>query len=156
MIRKRGGQTVIELLMILPVFMLMLFLILELGNIAYHTIIAHHAAYEMARVGSMVAVRKPGGATEEYRIESKLKEQVRQMFSEKLVNVTFTTKVETTSLDPQSSGHVNEDLIVNLNYQMKLIFPGTSWIFADPPNKRLGLRMLYASVRMPIERPLRN
>ncbi|WP_424246077.1 hypothetical protein Dip510_000996 [Elusimicrobium posterum] len=156
MIRKRSGQTSIELLMILPVFMLMLFFVLELGNIAYHTIIAHHAAYEMARVGSMVAVRKPGGMAEKSRIEAKLREQVRLMFSGRPENVSFTIKTEETSKDPQSSGHVNEDLIVTLNYSMYLIFPGTSFILADPPDKRLARRNLQAVVRMPIERPLLN
>ena len=32
--------------------MLMIFFILEYGNIAYHTIIANHASYEFARIGA--------------------------------------------------------------------------------------------------------
>ena len=34
--KKRGGQVTAELMLILPVFMLMIFFVLEYGNIAYH------------------------------------------------------------------------------------------------------------------------
>ncbi len=50
MLRNKGGQTVIELIVVLPVFMMIIFVVLELGNIAYHTLIAHHISYERARV----------------------------------------------------------------------------------------------------------
>jgi len=52
---KRAGQVTVELLLVLPVFMLLLFFIMEMGNLGFHTILAHHCAYEMARVGSLVA-----------------------------------------------------------------------------------------------------
>ena len=63
MLRNKGGQTVIELVVVLPVFMMIIFVVLELGNIAYHTLIAHHISYELARVGSMVGVKKHSGKT---------------------------------------------------------------------------------------------
>ena len=56
--KKRGGQVTAELMLILPVFMLMIFFVLEYGNIAYHMILANHASYEFARIGSLVAVKK--------------------------------------------------------------------------------------------------
>ncbi|WP_428898240.1 TadE-like protein [Parelusimicrobium proximum] len=152
---KKRGQTVVELLLILPVFMMMLFFILELGNIAYHTIVAHHAAYELARVGGLVAVRKQGGPTDRSRIQQKLKEMQTLMFKNKAAKLTFKVDVERTSKDPQSKTHTNEDVIVTLTYPVKLVFPGTSFIFADNP-KRLGIRKVHAQVRMPIERPLLN
>ena len=46
--RKREGQVTVELVLILPVLMLMVFFILEYGNIAYHTILANHASYVLA------------------------------------------------------------------------------------------------------------
>ena len=52
--RERDGQITVELMLILPVLMLMVFFILEYGNIAYHTIIANHASYEFARIGALV------------------------------------------------------------------------------------------------------
>ena len=64
MLRNKGGQTVIELVVVLPVFMMIIFVVLELGNIAYHTLIAHHISYELARVGSMVGVKKHSGKTD--------------------------------------------------------------------------------------------
>ncbi|ACC98759.1 hypothetical protein Emin_1209 [Elusimicrobium minutum Pei191] len=141
--------------MILPIFMFMLFLVLELGNIAYHTIIAHHAAYEMARVGGMVGVTRPGAPTDKGRIESKLKEQSALMFAGRQDKITFKVSLDRTSMDPQSTAHPNEDVIVEVYYPVRLVFPGTSFIFADPP-KRLGRRELRATVRMPVERPLLN
>jgi len=155
MVRGRGGQTIVELILILPVFMLMLFGVLELGNIAYHTIIAHHAAYEMARVAGMVGVTKIGGATDKGRIDGKLREQVSLMFKDIQDKPVFTTELEVTSVDPQSAGHPNEDVIVRLTYPVHLIFPGTNWLLADRP-KYLGIRKLYVKVRMPVERPLLN
>jgi len=155
MIRGRGGQTTVELLMILPFFMLMLFSVLELGNIAYHTILAHHAAYEMARVAGMVGVTKMGGPTDKSLIDSKLRDQADLMFAGRNDRLTFTTRLETTSYDAQNPTHVNEDVIVEVTYPVRLIFPGTSWLLADQP-KYLGMKYLKAAVRMPVERPLIN
>ncbi|MDR0291871.1 MAG: pilus assembly protein [Elusimicrobium sp.] len=155
MIRGRRGQTIVELLLILPFFMLMLFAVLELGNIAYHTILAHHAAYEMARVAGMVGVTKMGGATDKSRIDSKLREQADMLFAGRNDRLTFATSLETTSYDAQNPTHVNEDVIVEVTYPVRLIFPGTSWLLADQP-KYLGMKYLKASVRMPVERPLIN
>ena len=59
---KRAGQVTVELLLVLPVFMLLLFFIMELGNLAYQTILVHHCAYELARIGSLVA-GPPGGSS---------------------------------------------------------------------------------------------
>lgn len=80
MIKKRDGQTVIELILILPVFMMIIFVVLELGNMAYHTILAHHVSYELARVGSLVGVKKASGKTDSQRVNSKMKEALNKMF----------------------------------------------------------------------------
>jgi len=72
-LRKRGGQVTAELMLILPVFMLMIFFVLEYGNIAYHTLIANHASYEFARIASLVAVKKtqrPAGPDGDYAKKS--------------------------------------------------------------------------------------
>ena len=52
---KRAGQVTVELLLVLPVFMLLLFFIMEMGNLGFQTILAHHCCYELARIGSLVA-----------------------------------------------------------------------------------------------------
>lgn len=156
MIKKSDGQTVIELLLILPVLMMIIFVILELGNIAYHTIIAHHASYELARVGSMVGVKKPSGGTDSGRVQSKMKEALENMFGfRKAELMQFSAVLKETSTDPQVRAHINEDLIVTLVYRIDLLFPLTSYVFADEP-KRLGIKRIKAAVRMPVERPLIN
>ena len=58
----RRGQVTIELLLVLPVFMLLLFFIMEMGNMGFQTILAHHCAYELARIGSLVAGPHGGAA----------------------------------------------------------------------------------------------
>ena len=155
-IRKRDGQTVIELMLILPVFMLIIFVILELGNLAYHTIMAHHVSYELARVGSLVGVKKPSGGTDMMRINTKMKDALRTMLGlSRAQQMQFSAVLQQTSVDPQVKEHVNEDLIVTLVYRVNLIFPMTSYIFADEP-KKYGIKRIKATVRMPVERPLIN
>lgn len=155
-IRKRDGQTVIELMLILPVFMMIIFVILELGNLAYHTIMAHHVSYELARVGSLVGVKKPSGGTDMMRINTKMKDALRTMLGlTRAQQMQFSAVLQKTSVDPQVKAHVNEDLIVTLVYRVNLIFPMTSYIFADEP-KKYGIKRIRATVRMPVERPLIN
>ncbi len=154
MIRKRDGQTVIELMLILPVFMMIIFVILELGNLAYHTILAHHVSYELARVGSLVGVKKPSGAVDTMRVNTKIKDALNNMLGlRRAQQMQFAVVLQKTSVDPQVKSHVNEDIIVTLVYRVDLIFPLTSYIFADEP-KKYGIKRIKASVRMPVERPL--
>ena len=79
MYRNKGGQTVIELIVVLPVFMMIIFVLLELGNIAYHTLLAHHISYELARVGSMVGVKKASGQADSTRMQNKMRTALSQM-----------------------------------------------------------------------------
>lgn len=156
MIRKSDGQTVVELVLILPVFMMIIFVILEMGNIAYHTILAHHISYELARVGSMVGVRKPSGQTDSTKVAMKMKEALnRALGPRKAATMQISSVLQKTGRDPQVNGHVNEDLVVTLIYRVDLAFPLTSYIFADHP-KKYGVKRIKASVRMPVERPLIN
>ena len=156
MIRKNGGQAVVELVLILPVFMMIIFVILEMGNIAYHTILAHHISYELARVGAMVGVRKPSGSTDSSRVASKMKEAlIKAVGPSKASKIQVSSVLQTTGQDPQVKGHNNEDLVVTLIYRVDLSFPLTSYLFADPP-KKYGVKRIKASVRMPVERPLIN
>lgn len=154
--RGRGGQTVVELLLILPVFMFLIFFILEIGNIAYHTIVAHHAAYELSRVGALSGVTKHSGASDTARMDKRMDEALTNMFKgNPNAQVKIASKLERTSSDPQGYRHLNEDLVVTLTYTVKLAFPGTNFIFADKP-KRLGQKAIVAQVRMPIDRALLN
>ncbi|MBT4007938.1 MAG: pilus assembly protein [Elusimicrobiaceae bacterium] len=149
------GQSAIELLLVLPIFMLLIFFILELGNIAYHTILANHTSYELARIGSMVAVREHGGKADSYVAEYRMKNALEKMFKRDARYMSVSAVIQPTGKDPQTKGHVNEDLIVTLVYPIRLIFPGTKYVFADKP-KKLGKKRVKAVVRMPIEKPLLN
>jgi len=157
MFRNKGGQTVIELVVVLPIFMMIIFVVLELGNIAYHTLLAHHISYELARVGSMVGVKKPSGKADATRMKGKMRNALSKMLgmADPGRKVRFSSKIVQTSADPQVSFHRNEDLVVNIVYRVDLAYPLTSYIFASEP-KKLGILWLKANARMPIEKPLIN
>ncbi len=150
---KRVGQVTIELLLVLPVFMLLLFFIMEMGNMGFQTILAHHCAYELARIGSLVA--GPTGAQTgggDSLALMKMKNVLGQMFpSSHGVMVEGDSKNNNTPPDPQS-GQQSRDWIVTLHYPAKLIFPGSSTFLSDPP-KGKRTKMIKVMVRMPIEQP---
>lgn len=149
--RKRGGQVTAELMLILPVFMLMVFFVLEYGNIAYHTLIANHASYEFARIASLVAVKKPSGRPDRTVMTQKINQAKQKVFGSKANGIGVTVKVETTGTDPMYKKHRHEDVIVTVTYPVRLAFPGTSFILASEP-RREGVRKIKAVARMPIEK----
>ncbi len=145
--RSRVGQVIVEMLLVLPVFLTLVFLILELGNMAFHTIIINHATYETARYGSLISAPKGGkgamniskGALEDY-----LKRIVQ---AARVVNAA----AEPTVYDPQAEVFAN-DLILTTEYPIPLIFPITNFALSKPPGT--GKRLVQITMRMPIEQPL--
>jgi len=156
--KKRGGQAVVELMLILPVFFLMIFFIMEIGNIAFQTIIAHHCAYELARLGSLLAGPKAGGGTAVNLTlaQQKMQNALRQMFPQTSGAIGLGVTTEMTGMDPQvqatSGQHINEDMLVTLNYPVRLVFPGASYFLATPRGS--GRRTIIVRVRMPVEKPV--
>lgn len=138
-------------MLILPVFMLMIFFVLEYGNIAYHTIIANHASYEFARIASLVAVKKPSGRPDRTVITQKINQAKQKVFGSKAGRIGVNVKVETTGTDPMYKRHRHEDVIITVTYPVHLIFPGTSFVLASEP-RREGIRRIKAVARMPIEK----
>ncbi|HAT72471.1 MAG TPA: hypothetical protein DCS63_06620 [Elusimicrobia bacterium] len=148
---KSAGQVTIELLLVLPVFMLLLFFIMEMGNMGFQTILAHHCAYELARIGSLVA--GPSGAGSgggQGAANTKMKSVLGQMFPSS-PGVSVDGVLVPTLKDPQS-GQMGEDLLVTLTYEGKLIFPGSSYVLSDPP-KGSRKKKIIVKVRMPVEKP---
>ena len=149
--RKCGGQVTAELMLILPVFMLMIFFVLEYGNIAYHTIIANHASYEFARIGALVAVKTPSGRSDRTVVNQKINQAKRKVFGQDAERIVVNVKVETTGTDPMYRRHRHEDIVVTVTYPVKLIFPGTNYILASEPRGQ-GIRKIRSTVRMPVEK----
>lgn len=149
---KRAGQVTIELLLVLPVFMLLLFFIMEMGNLGFQTIVAHHCAYELARIGSLVA--GPNGAGTgggESMANQKMNAILRSEMFPSSPGITVEGVLKDTLKDPQS-GQMGQDLLVTLNYKATLIFPGSSAFLADPPKGR-KIKAITVMVRMPVEKP---
>lgn len=138
-------------MLILPVFMLMIFFVLEYGNIAYHTIIANHASYEFARIGSLVAVKKPSGRPDRTIITQKINQAKQKVFGSKSGGIGVNVKVETTGTDPMYKKHRHEDVVVTVTYPVHLMFPGTSYVLASEP-RREGIRRIKATARMPVDK----
>ncbi len=138
-------------MLILPVLMLMIFFILEYGNIAYHTIIANHASYEFARIGALSGVNKPSGRANTGTMSNKINIAKNKVFGADAQRITVKVKVQSTGTDPMYKKHRHEDVIVTVVYPIRLAFPGTSWLLATEPKKD-GIRKIEATTRMPIEK----
>lgn len=131
------------MLLILPVFLTIVFTIMEIGYVSFQLILLNHATYEVARIGGMTTTSPPGHGCD------KLGNYMKQI----IASATVSCKVEPTLSDPQS-GQENSDLVITGSNAIKLIFPISSVILAQP--KGTGTRLLQAVVRMPIETPLKK
>lgn len=150
---RRKGQVTVELLLVLPVFMLMLFLIMELGNLAFQTILAHHSAYELSRIGSLVAGPKGGETSDRCdhgKANMRMKDVLHEMFPTRNDIVADATCVST-GFDRQAKADTH-DLQVTLFYPARLVFPGASYILSDPPQRKHS-KMIKVVLRMPVEKP---
>ena len=149
--RRERGQVTVELMLILPVFLLVIFFVLEYGNIAYRTIVLNHASYEFARIASLVGVDKPSGIADRTVMQQKIDQAKRKVFGKDAERLSVQVKVETTGMDPMYKKHRHQDVVVTVVYPLKLAYPGTSFILANEP-RREGIRKLTATARMPVEK----
>lgn len=133
----------------LPVFLLLVFSIMEIGHLAFRTILLHHAAYEVARIGSLTAypmTAAKGCATP--NLDSTSMDGVRQ----KILPLSNGTYAPIPGLTDPQDCCPNYDLVVVLSDNVPMIFPMTGLVLGNAAGK--SARRLTASVRMPIERPL--
>jgi hypothetical protein len=155
---EKKGQVTVELLLVLPVFFLLLFTIMEFGFIAHKVILVNHAAYEIARIGSLLAGTQGGKPPKSpFKIDENtlntLKKVKCDIFGEnECHNIILEVADDMTSIDPQS-GQQNFDIVITLTYPVKLIFPMVNYFLADPPKKN-HIRKITVKVRMPVEQPL--
>ncbi|MFI5349764.1 MAG: TadE/TadG family type IV pilus assembly protein [Elusimicrobiota bacterium] len=137
---RRSGQVIVEMLLILPVFLGIVFTIMEIGYVSFQLIVLNHATYEVARVGGMTWLAPNGGAG---RLSSLMKSI--------LPLATVSCSEDKTLMDPQAQLQ-NMDLVCTGSENVKLVFPISSIMLAKPAGS--GTRALSATVRMPIEQPL--
>lgn len=145
--RSRGsGQIVVEMLLILPVFLGIVFTIMQIGFVSFELIVLNHATYEVARVGGMVWLEPNGGQAKLSALMSSVLNGVPLVS-----NVAVECIPDQTLMDPQAQLQ-NMDLVCTGSEDVKLVFPIASIILAKPAGS--GKRHLTATVRMPIEQPL--
>ena len=130
----------VEMLLILPVFLGIVFTIMEIGYVSFQLIVLNHATYEVARVGGMTWLAPNGGAG---RLSALMKTI--------LPLATVSCTEDKTLMDPQAQLQ-NMDLVCTGSENVKLVFPISSIMLAKPAGS--GTRALSATVRMPIEQPL--
>ncbi len=147
----KRGQVTVELMLVLPVFILVIFFVLEYGNLAYRTLILNHASYEFARIAALTGVDVPSGPADRTTMMQKIEQSKRKVFGREAERLSVQVQVESTGMDPMYKKHRHQDVIVTLTYPAKLVFPGTSYIMADEP-RREGIRKLQATARMPVEK----
>jgi hypothetical protein len=156
--RRKNGQVVVEMLLILPVFLTIVFSIMEMGHLAFWTIVINHATYESARIGSLLATGLDGGEPRDMKGTMNNKfvtmfptgaEGVAVIRSPRIVQ----SFAQNTLFDDQAKV-MNNDLVVTGACDVRLIFPISSVILANPRGS--GWRRIDATVRMPIERPLQK
>ena len=137
---------IVEMLLILPVFLTIIFTIMEMGNLAFQMILLNHATWEVARIGAMTATPRGGGSP---AVNSNL-------LKSRLQAILATADIkeshkESTVLDHQA-GQMNYDLVITSAYKIPLIFPISNILLSKP--KGSGKREVYVTIRMPIEQPL--
>ncbi len=148
--RKRSGlgQVVVEMLLILPVFLTLVFTIFEMGNLAFWVIVLNHATYESARIGALRATGPDGGEPRD--VTAVMNNVMRQIIRTAKV----TAVAEPHGFADRQAAGTNADPGGTGSYNVPLVFPISSLLLAKP--RGTGVRQIVAVVRMPIERPLQR
>ena len=143
------GQVLIEVLLILPVFMLLIFMIMQIGFFSFQAIVTHHGAYEVARIASLTAEKS--GCTSCWTV-SQVKAQAAadKMFKDATVKV----KEMPTGNDFQESC-LHCDVEVRMTRRIPVHLPMIN-VFMSKVSDNCDSKgcLVTAVVRMPIERPL--
>ncbi|MFX3673057.1 MAG: TadE/TadG family type IV pilus assembly protein [Paenisporosarcina sp.] len=115
MIREEKGQSLVEFALVIPIFLLFLVFIIDLGRVAYTYSTLHFTAQETVRIGSF-------GHTDE-----EMETYARQHFSAGDGN----TLVIGISPD-DSVRESGDDVTVTLSYKMKPIMPLANLVVSGP------------------------
>lgn len=141
---RESGQVLVETLLILPVFLTIVFTIMEMGYVAFWVIVLNHATFECARIGAMTASGPTGNVGNPVGT-------MQAILSQKIHGASLSSQQIATTMDPQA-GIMNYDLEVTSTYDVPLVFPLSSVILSNV--KGQNVRRIQAVVDMPIEQPL--
>ena len=139
------------MLLILPVFLTIVFTIMEMGYLAFWMIVLNHATFEVARIGSLIACR--GSAIYPSDVTADM-----QGYMDKIIKGgRVSSRREVTIKDRQSQSD-NYDLVVTGSYNLRFVFPMSSILMSSrlvcPGGPGGGSCTISATVRMPIETPV--
>jgi hypothetical protein len=140
------------MLLVLPVFLTIVFTIMEMGYMAFQMILLNHATYEVARVGGMTMVNSSGN------MQGGCGAYLPGLMKRIIQSASVSCAVEPHSFPDAQAGITNADLIVTGNNPIKFIFPLSSILMSSPllcpQGPGGGWCTISATVRMPIEQPL--
>jgi Flp pilus assembly protein TadG len=134
----------VETLLILPVFLTIVFTIMEMGYVSFWVIALNHATFECARIGAMTASGPSGDLTNPTGT-------MQAILTEKIHGATLSSQQVDVGQD-QQAGITNYDLEVTSTYDVPLVFPLSGLILSNVRGR--NVRQIQAVVDMPIERPL--
>jgi hypothetical protein len=135
----------------------LVFTIMEIGHLAFRTLLVNHAAYEAARVGSLTTT--PAHATPACAVPSLNAGAIDRVGHRFLTGPAVLIKWDgplPTLKDPQD-GCMNYDVEVTIEDLVPLVFVPLTGLFLGKlcdGSSSVQFRCVKGTVRMPIERPL--
>jgi hypothetical protein len=158
--RRTAGQALVEVLLILPVFLTLVFTIMEVGHLCFWVIVLNHATFEAARTASLDAFPPvpsacdPSGscaftAPDPGRIDNAMTTIMNKFIITRDTWCTATPRP--TLFDPQGM-ITNYELVADCSYCVRFVFPTSFFVprFSNCP----GGRLVSSSILMPIEQPV--
>jgi len=147
----RRGQVLVEMLLVLPVFLTIVFTIMEMGYMSFQMILLNHATYEVARIGAMTQCLSSGTVLPDCARLVPLMQRIIQ-------SATVACTVENHAFQDTQAQITNADLVVTGRNPIKFVFPLSSILMSSkilcPQGPGGGWCTIEAVVRMPIEKPL--
>jgi len=148
----RLAQVMVEMLLILPVFLTIVFVIMEMGHMAFQMILLNHATYEVARIGAMTQCLPSGTVITGC-------DRLKPLMQRIIRSANVSCMVDQQGFLDSQAGIMNQDLIVTGTNPIKLVFPLSSILMSlpllCPQGPGNGSCRISATVRMPIEQPLK-
>ncbi|MDD4004073.1 MAG: pilus assembly protein [Elusimicrobiaceae bacterium] len=150
------GQATVELLLVLPVFLMVIFLIMELGMLCYQMLLVNHAMYEVARICALSA--GPKDARNGRRCDEKTG-KANQLFGQMFGTsadgiIQFQQVTAICEPDGQQDGQNDveyQDMVVEAKFKLKLFFPLTCHALGDCGHMT---KDFDARLKMPVEYPV--